>query len=261
MVMEVEASSRLTVNGRDISFINESELPTTEIAGHASMREVAAQLSRWVDNARSAGGRTSMFDRGAYTPPDNPYDEMRAARHAMRYDSIVAGVAETTEGFAFQGVKWEGEDADESDIFNQMARDLNLDAVVRRMWREEFSTAQFVAAKLWGWKEYVVRGRTKAGVARKKKYRIWCPQNVRILDSLKVVPAGLGPIGGETLCWQATSAEVGTYNDAVSGDKIDPLMLTFFQGVYSPDYDESNELTRIGVNPRPIFHSDHALVD
>ncbi|MEO6157940.1 MAG: hypothetical protein ABIQ39_09955, partial [Ilumatobacteraceae bacterium] len=118
--LEVEATSQLTINGKSLGIINGSDLSTEQITSDASMREVAAQLSRWVDNARSATGRTTMFDRGAYTPPDNPYDEMRSARHAVRYDSIVSGMAETTEAFAFQGSKWEGEDSDEADVFNQL---------------------------------------------------------------------------------------------------------------------------------------------
>jgi hypothetical protein len=117
------------------------------------MREIAGQLSRWVDNARAATGKTSMFDRGMFTPPDNVYDEMRAARNAVKYDATVAGVVETTEAYAFQGVKWESPNADDADVFNQLARDQNLDSVIRAAWREEFTVGQVVAARLWGQRE------------------------------------------------------------------------------------------------------------
>ena len=56
---------------------------------------------------------------------------MRAARNAVKYDATVAGVAETTEAYAFQGVKWEGASADDADVFNQLARAQNLDAGIR----------------------------------------------------------------------------------------------------------------------------------
>lgn len=254
MSMEVEASSELG------SVINMSGLATDEITKYgstgnspylaegASMREVATALSRWVDNARSATGRTGMFDRGAFTPADNPYEEMRAARNAVKYDSLVASVAEVTEAFAFQGVKWEGEDADEADVFNQLSRDMNLDALVRSMWREEYTYGQVVAAKIWGWREYTVRGKTKNGNSRKKKYRIWAPVQIRVLDSAKVVPVGTGPLGGERLAWQATAGEIGYYQTAYTGEVIDPLMLAFFQGTYNPGFEEATELAALGVD-------------
>ena len=246
--MEVEAVSQLTVNGRPLGMMNATDIPSDRIAGDASMREVASQLSRWVDNARSATGRTSMFDRGAYTPPDNPYDEMRSARHAVRYDSVVSGMAETTEAFAFQGVKWEGENSDEADVFNQLSKDMNLDAVIRKMWREEYTYGQFVAAKLWGWAEYTVRGKTQKGNSRKRKFRVWAPLQVRMLDSLKTVPCGVGPLAAETLCWQATNNEVGYYQSSYIGETIDPLMTTFFQGTYQPGLQEGGELGALGVD-------------
>jgi hypothetical protein len=75
---------------------------------------------------------------------------MRAARNAVKYDPVVSGVAEITEAYAFQGVKWESQEPDETDCFNQLARDQNPDAVMRGMWKEEYTYAQFVYAKLWG---------------------------------------------------------------------------------------------------------------
>lgn len=94
-------------------------------------------------------------------------------------------------------MKWEGENADDADVCNQIARDQNLDAVVRAAWLEEFTCGQFVAAKIWGWREYTVRGTTKGGNKRKKTYRVWAPLQVRILDSTKIVPVGVGSLGGE----------------------------------------------------------------
>jgi hypothetical protein len=250
---DVDVTTVLDTEGRPANVINTTEINTGQLAQDPQMREIASKLSRWVDNARNATGRTSMFDRGMFTPPDNPYDEMRAARNAVKYDATVAGVGETTEAYAFQGVKWEGTDPDEADVFNQLARDQNLDAVIRAMWREEFACGQFVAAKIWGWREYVVRGRTKSGNRRKKTYRVWAPLQVRVLDSAKVVPVGVGPLGGEMLAWQATKHEIGSYQAAYSGDRIDPLMTTFFQGTYNPDFDEAGELAQLGVDPTRLL--------
>lgn len=213
------------------------------------MREIANKLSRWVDNAKAANGRTSMFDRGMFTPPENAFDEMRAARNAVKYDATVSGVAETTEAYAFQGVKWEGSNPDEADIFNQLARDQNLDAVVRGMWREEFTYGQFIAVRLWGWKEYTVRGRTKGGNKRKKTYRVWAPVQIRLLDATKIVPVGCGPLGGEMLAWQATNSEILEFQAAKRGDIIDPLLTEMFLGTYQPSQDEAREIIALGAEP------------
>lgn len=263
MAYEVEATSELAINGRPLGIINATDglYTTPDLAATTQMRQLASQLSRWVDNARAAGRRTNMFDRGVYTPPNNPYDEMRAAWHAVKYDSVVSGVAEITEAVAFQGVKWEGQDADDADVFNQMSRDQNLDQVVRSMWREEFAIGQFVAAKMWGWKTYTVRGKTKKGNKRKKVYRVWCPTSIRILNSRKVVPVDHGPLGGSRLAWQAGPGEVGHYQAAVAGDVIDPLMVAFFDGEYRPrNMDEAADLQGLGVDYNSLLLLDEDWV-
>ena len=78
-MLDIEVRSSL--NGHGVA--NYSGLPDTVIGEDASLREIATKLSRWVDNARHASGRSSMFDRGAYTPPDNVYEEMRAEQTAL----------------------------------------------------------------------------------------------------------------------------------------------------------------------------------
>jgi hypothetical protein len=198
-----------------------------------------------------------MFDRGTYTPPENPYEEMRAARSALSYDDIVGGVAEITESFAFQGVKWEGDSPDEADIFNQISADLDLDTVLRKMWRDVFCLSQTVLAMRWGWKEYQVRGKMPdkkifeevvdpvtgvksvqpvmdvetgkqkfvEGQKRKKKYRIWCPIDIRTIDPMMVVPVGgTGPWGGDFLAWCSTLDEIDHWTRTNSGEVNDPLM-------------------------------------
>jgi hypothetical protein len=123
-MLEVEASSNL-----DLPFINATGMSRDVVVQTPQVRELARTLSTWVNNLRAATGKTSMFDRGAFAPPDNIYDEMRAARTAVQHDDIVSGVAEVTEAFAFQGIKWESDNMEDSDIFNQNAADLDLDAV------------------------------------------------------------------------------------------------------------------------------------
>lgn len=277
MAFEVEAASDI-----DLPIMNHSGFTTERLVHEPEVRELARRLSDWVNNLRGAAGKTTMFDRGAFAPPDNVYDEMRAARTAVQHDDIVSGVAEITEAFAFQGVKWESENAEDADIFNQINATLDMDSLVRRMWREEYTYSQVVVASVWGWKDYTLRGRNplpkkktvdpmsgeekwviaeefdqngirKKGVKRKKKYRVYAPVSMRILDPLKVIPLGLGPMGREQLAWQASDWEIGYFDAVVSGEKVDPMFALFFTGKYTPGYDEEKELRSLGVDTQRLL--------
>lgn len=224
--------------------------PDTKDKLDPRMRQVAAQLSRWVDNARAATNRSTMFDRGAYVAPDNVYRQMEIARNAVSNDDIVGGIAEITEGLAFQGVKWESSEPDEADVFNQMNAIIDLDAVVRKMYREEFTYSQSCLGFWWGWSEFTVRGKTAdKGNARKKKYRVWHPKAITTLDPLKIVPVGMLAFGQESLAWQATPQEIGQYVQVLDGVLQDELMERFYAGQYRvTDPDELQELTALGVD-------------
>lgn len=267
-MMEVEQASTT------YPVVNQTGLDTSVIMEDPGVKRLHAELSRWADETRDHGRRANMFDRRVFTPPDSVYHEIKAARKAVESDDIVSGVAEITESFAFQGVKWESENPDDSDVFNQMAADQNLDAVLRRMWREEFTASQVVIAVVWGWKEYTIRGRMtppkdkkqnpdgsfrfevpvddngvrRKGPKRKKKVRVWCPVDIRVLDSAKIVPIQSGPLGQERLAWQATEWEIDTFQLVQDGTKLDVMMSEFYLGTYTPDPDEDEHLRKLGVD-------------
>lgn len=266
--------------GAQPAFLNMSGLPDTHVEG--SLREVASQLTRWVTDQRATSSRSSLFDRSAYVAPDNAYDQMRIARQALANDDIVSGAAEVTEGLIFQGVKWESEEADDADIFNQVARDIDLDSYIRIAYRELFTCSQVVTATWWGWKEYTVRGRSNPedlplvkkvdpatgqelfeeprdektlrpakkpkGVKRKKKYRVWVPVAITVLDSTKVVPIGNTMWGQDRLAWHATKQELEAFD--AGGDTT---METLFIGRYVPPKDEEKELVKLGIDPTKLL--------
>lgn len=261
MSTDIEVVSSIDVAGNPAQVINMAPIGTGELAESREFREIASQLSRWVNNSRARSVNSSMFNRDRYLPPDNPYDQMRAARHAVQTDDIVGGVADLSESLAFTGIKWESENADEADALNQLSADLNLDAVVRAMYREQFACEQVVVAKLWGPVEYTVRGQTTNGNKRKKTYKFWAPKRLVVLNNLNVVPIGYGPLREDNLAWQATEFEIGQYAQAYRQETLDPLMTVFFQGTYTPGEDEKVVLSQLGVdvsrllamNPEMVF--------
>lgn len=213
------------------------------------MRQIAAQLSRWVDNAKAVTNRSSMFDRGAYVAPDNPYRQMAIARKAVTDDDVVSAAAEVTEALAFSGVKWESREPDEADVFNQMAGEMNLDALVRKIHRERFTYSQTILGFWWGHGTFKVRGKTTKGNERKKTYDVWYPKAVTTLDPTKVVPVGMLAFGQERLAWQATPQEIEQYQRVLDGTLQDDLMSRFYAGQYVvADTDELQELSALGVD-------------
>lgn len=235
--------------------------PDEKSALDPRLRQAAAQLSKWVDNARAATNRSSMFDRGAYVAPDNIYRQMAIARTAVQNDDIVGGLAEVMEGMAFQGVKWESSDPDEADIFNQIAAEVDLDGLVRKMFRETFTYSQAVLGMWWGSGTFKVRGKTKDGNARKKSYEVWYPKAVTTIDPLKVVPVGMLAFGQERLAWQATPQEIGQYQSVLDGSLVDELMSRFYAGQYTvSDIEEIQELTALGVDVSRLVLLDDRYV-
>lgn len=291
MTNDVEATSGLESN---FEIRNYSDVDTEQLRQDPQMARLAREISRWQDNLRSAQQRGSMFDRGAFTPPQNPYDEMRAARTAMETDDIVSGVADITESFAFQGMKWESTESDEADVFNQWSAEVNMDGLLRRIWREEYALSQVVIAMQWGWRDYQVRGRMTSetqdeehdaerldqltdqqmgvptlpdkvkkpkGRKRRKKYRLWVPTNLTVLDATKIVPVAFSPIGPEKLAWCATEAEIGYWKQVEDGRIVDLEMSNFYVGKYNPPRGERERLAKMGVpvdrllllNPELVF--------
>lgn len=253
--MEVQVDLGLTYDGgRDLPLINLSDIPASELGSSPELHQLARQLSNWIDSSRSfmggnpAGG--NLLSRGSYTPPSNPIDDMRTARHALKTDSIVSGVAENTEAFAFQGIKWASQDPDEADAFNQLATDQNLDAKLRAMWRDEYAMSSTIVAKVWGPVEYTVRGTTKAGNRRKRVFKFWAPKEIKTLDPINVIPVGTqSPLAPERLAWQATQMEVDAYTERYTGNLLDSIMQVFYAGQYTPEAAERNALMNMGVNP------------
>ena len=251
---EIEVMSELAIDGRPMGIINSTAVSTGEIAQSSQVRDVVREISRWVDETRGRGqAQASMFRRDRFVPANNPYALMRAAKDATDADDIVSGVLESTSALAFPGCKWEGDNADEADIFNQINADLNMDAFLRNAYRDWFRYDQFVAAKLWGYGEYTVRGKTKNGNKRKKTYKVWAPQRLVILDSMLTVPIGRGPLREDRLAWAGSEAEIVHYQDVFEGDTIDPLMTLFFQGTYTPTEVEVRDMVAWGVDPQQLL--------
>jgi hypothetical protein len=161
MTISIEGTKKdVDANGEPFEWLNESGEPDDLVV--SSVREVANQVSQWVKSTRAIGGTRppSMFNRVLYSVSESPYEQMHVARQAVRNDDIIGGVADVTEALMFDGLKFEGPDVDDADIWNQIAADLNLDGFARACHRELFTCSQVVVAMWMGRKTYQVRGTT-----------------------------------------------------------------------------------------------------
>jgi hypothetical protein len=284
----------VTLTLENFQVVNASGLPDASVLAADGVREVAQRLSMWIDQARAAANRSSLFDRGAYAAPDNIFKQMEIARNAVENDDVVGGVAEVTEGLAFQEVIYESENADDADVLNQWGEDVALDQLVRKCWREEFTYSQFVAATWWGMRQYKVRGygppvpppmdktidpatgvvswteprdeetgrpiKPKRGARRKKSYNLWVPVGITILDSLKVVPVGSTAWGQEQLAWRASKDEMSTWDALDDGTIVDPMMSALMVGKYEPGPVEKAQLSKLGVDTSRLLLLNPQLV-
>jgi len=246
---------------RPLEVWNESGLDDSTVMRHLPVEQAAAEIMRWTSEQRSTRGGGSMFARNTFVASDNPYEQMRIARDAMR-DDVVGGVADITEALAFQRVGWEAGEEDEVDVFNQLARDLNLDDFVRKVWRELYTYSQTVVATWWAVRTYRVRGESDTGVKRKKEYTLLAPTAVSVLDPTKIVPVGNPLFGQERLCWIGTEEELRAFRGVGANGTADPtlapdaLMDRLLLGQYTPSRSEAEWLTDLGVDPDRLLEFD-----
>lgn len=213
--------------------LNDTDVDNTEViqALSASAPEMAA-LMRWTQGVQRQGG---IFERDRYVNPEKIYEQMETARHAAMHDDVVSGVIDSTEALAFGKVDFEAEDEDEENVWNQIAADLDLDARLREMWREEFIVSQVYVAVFWGRKSYKVLGKSDKGVSRKKRFdNLKVPMGMTVLDPMKVVPVGSLMFGQERLAYIADRGEDSTIDQVIFGLQSDPTISQLIEKKYIP---------------------------
>lgn len=243
-----------TTAEHQVSWVNASGVEVSP-ALEREVDRVARQVASWVDETQGRS-KSHLFDRSAYATPRNPFDMMRVAKGAVENDDVVGAVADAVEGYLFhQGFKWEAENAEDADIFNQISRDLNLDSQMRTWNREELQYSQAVIGLWWGVRQYTVRGKTEGGTKRKKKYDVACPVAMTFLDPLKVVPLPPGPFGQDRLAWHASRDEYSEYVAMHDGMRpFDPVMSEFFAGrVTGLSHELKGMLSSWQINPERLI--------
>ncbi len=221
------------------------------------LKETAAALTSWANavQGRELRGPQSLLNatRNTYTSNGTDIGELKAAYRA-RKDDVVGGALDVLEGLALQGVKFEGESLDESDVYNQVAADIDLDSLLRKMFRELMTYSQVTIAVTWHTKEFKLRGRTvvesvdpadqtvvdpkmKVGRRRRGSYTIKAPGRVVILNPTAVIPVGDYEAGRGRLAYAVTES-------TMRGWRSDPLLSEIVEREYRVT--DSEEIKWVG---------------
>lgn len=240
----------------EVTVVNNTQFSDEQILDAlATQSPEYAALTRWVSSNQSAGRKGSLIDRDRYVTPGSVYEQMEAAYMALEEDDVVSGVADTTESLAFSRMSIDTDDADETDIWNQIAESIDLEARLREMWREEFVVSQFVVATWWGTKSFKVRGTTKDGNARRKQFNnLTVPVGMTILDPLKIVPVGNLLFGQEKLAYASDKGEYDLFKAVIDGQRApDQVISQLMMSEYVPDEAEQRMLSEEGLPTTRLF--------
>lgn len=244
-----------------------SEVAPEEVLASEAYQGLGTQIQRalasWAEDVRQPSRqRRGLFKRDKYVTPTTVLEQMALAYDAGD-DDIVSGVIEASESISFQKASFESEDKDQEDVWNQIARDLNLDNWLRVAHREMMLVSQFYGVRWWGQKRYRVRGSGEGGRQRRKEYNLSVPVGLGFLDPLRVVPVDLDIFGNARYAWIASDEEL-SFMDS-DPDMQDRLVRRLFVGKYEPSRSEEQKLQKENIptdrlvllNPEFVF--SHSL--
>lgn len=242
-----------------VSFINDTDVDNSAVfRALTEQNPEVAQLVRWsYDTKPSSMARYGgLFDRDRYLSPTSIFGQFQVAYDAAANDDVVSGIVESTESLAFSKMTIDCEDADESNLWSQIGDDLDLDARLREMWREDFIVSQFYCAVWWGQKSYKLKGKSDAGVQRKKTFdNLNVPLGISILDPMKIVPVGNLLFNQQQLAYVADQGrEFDVIQAVIQGQReLDPILAQIMMSKYEPDVTETQMLSQDNIPVGRLF--------
>lgn len=247
--MDIPPDASVVMLDHDLGTLvmNQSDLETSEIFEHGrevgSNRSLLAALSSWATTVQSRGRSGGILERDKYVSPSAIFDQMQLALYAVENDDVVSNIADATEATAFNSVSFYADDEDEEDVYNQIAKDINLDGCLREMWRELFTVSQFTCGIWWHTKTFKVRGKGKAGRKKRKEYTVRCPKALTLIDSMKVIPVGSTMFGQERLVYAADRSE----HESFLSDSSDEIKNRLLLGRYQPTRSEAQMISALST--------------
>lgn len=259
----------------NITYVNEAGVSEGTVEAVKAHQDISNAIETWSRNlsGQGSGAATNrpsydLFQRHRYTSTDNVFRSIELCSAAVENDDVLSGLCDVSEGIAIQKMKFEMHDEDQQDVWNQIARDLDLDSRLREIWRELFKVSQVYIAVEWDYRNYTVRtkpspkerrsllggkGPGRGNRNRKKEFRIFCPTGLSVLDPKKVVPVGNLMFGRERFAYIADRGEEAGIAAAVSGEIVDDMVMRLIERKYVPSEGEKKQLAEMGVAPERLW--------
>lgn len=229
---------------------------------------VLREVGQWAQETQGGGGSFTrraggLFERDRFVTPDNIFDQMKLAYRASEEDDVIGGFLEATESMAMKHVTMTSDDAQQEDILEQVAEDIELDERMREIWQELLKVSNVYVGVWWGRKTYKVRAKTdKGNQARKEFKNLLVPTALTLLDPLKIVPMGSDLFNNDVLVYVADRNEDGQFHEIVENRQGgDAIVARFIMGRFTPNEAQRKRLGELRIaadrlwllNPSTVF--------
>lgn len=264
------ASERAVVRSTTptVAYINETGLPDELIMDEIrENREIASQIEKWSQElqGRNREANVDLFGRQTWNGHGHVFSDMARAAFAVDHDDILSTLADVTEGLTFNRCRFEMNDDDQEDVWNQWAAEVDLDSRLREIFRELFKVSQVYVGLWWDTRVYTVRTKpdpeklldetpAKGGnTKRRKRFTLRAPSSMTVFDPTKVLPVGQLMFGRERFAYCAGRAEDMAFKAVMGGDVVDATVLQLLDGKYTPTEDEVHLCQELGVDPARLW--------
>lgn len=143
-----------------VHYVNEAGVPDDVVDTLKSNREIASVIEKWSQSLAGTAGRSSLdvFNRGkGFQHAKHIHAQMAQCAWAVEHDDILSTTCDVLEGLMWQRCRFELFEADQEDMWNQWAADVDLDSRLREIGREIFKVSQVYVGLWWEKKIYAVR--------------------------------------------------------------------------------------------------------
>lgn len=255
-----------------VHYVNEAGVSEDVMADIQKNQEIASAISNWMQRATSSRNSRSydVFQRSKYQGNDHIFAQMGQCAAAVENDDVLSTLSDTLESLFFQRMRFEMDDEDQEDIWNQIAADIDFDTRFKQFFREVFKVSQCYVGIWWQRKTYRVRTpvlqegdidpatgkqveRGPGNRQKKKRFEVIAPTAMTVFDPTKVVPVGNMMFGNERFAYIATKDESDAFEAVMSGDAVDPTVLQLLEGRYQPSEADKKSLGDIGIDIKNLW--------
>lgn len=278
---------RYTEATSSIAYVNEAGVPDDVVEAIKGSQEIASAIERWSRSLASGPATRSwdLFNRTAYQHNNQLFATFGACARAVENDDILSTLADTVERLAITHTKFEMQDDDQEDCWNQISDDLRLETRFREIFRELFKISQVYVGVWWEKKTYTVRTKPtqddfniqpplppdpitglvpdqpeppkkkKGNRQRKKQFAIMAPTAFTVFDPTKVIPVGTLMFGRERFAYCASRGEHQAFTRVFSDTEplVDETVLKLIEGRYKPTEEERAFCTANEIDPDALW--------